>query len=103
MMPSRIGDDAIFRPFDLGDLHGLLFHRQIFVNYADTALLSQRNGQGGLRHGVHWSRDERDIEADGSRQACRHIGVVRRQIAVLRDEQDVIKGDAFLDVVVLHL
>ena len=52
---------------------------------------------------IHGSGYERDIQTYGSGQPCRRVGVVGGQITVLRDEQDVVEGDAFLNVEVLHL
>ena len=59
--------------------------------------------RAGLGDGVHWSRNQGNVEPDGFGQSRRRIRVVGREIAVLRDEQYVVEGNAFLDVEVLHL
>ena len=68
------------------------------------ALLGQRDRQRRLRHGVHRRGQEGYVEGDVPGQAGRAVsarsGVT---FAELRNEQDIIERDAFLNPLVLHL
>ena len=100
---DRIGDDSVLGSLHFLNLERLSLRRNIFVNDADAALLSQCNGERRLGHRVHGRRDQRDIQADPPGELCPRISRLWRDLAVARNQQDIVKGDSVLDNLVLHL
>ena len=98
-----IGNDSVLCSLDFLNLERLSLRRNIFVDDADAALLSQCNGERRLGHRVHGRRDQRDIQADPPGELCPRISRLWRDLAVARNQQDIVKGDSVLDNLVLHL
>ena len=94
---DRVEDHAVLGPFDLGDLPPLGLDGEVLVDDADAAFLGQGNGQGGLRDRIHGRRDDRDIDRDIAGQVGARIRLAGHEIALARDEQDIIKGNPFGD------
>ena len=97
-----IGDHAALGLLDLLDLAGLRLHRQVPVDEADAAL---------LRHAIAM-RDSVTVsiaaEASGMfswmlRESwVATIGVARHDLALGRDQEDVVEGQAFFELTRVH-
>ena len=79
---------------DLLNLEGLLGDGEILVNDPDAALPRHTDGGGGLGHRVHGRRYDRHGQLDGSRQRRLDVGVLRDDVALGRDQQDVVEGES---------
>ncbi len=62
---------------------------------ADAAFLRQGDRQARFGHGIHRRRDERQIEADVSRERGLQVGVARQDGRKCRDQQHVVEGQRF--------
>ena len=100
---DRIRNDAVLGSLDFLNFERLSLWRNIFVDDADAALLGQCDGQRRLGHRVHGRRDQRNIQADAPGELRPRISGLRRDLAVPRNQQDVVKSDSVLDNLVLHL
>ena len=98
-----ISDDAVLSSLDFLNFERLPLRRNIFVDDADAALLGQCNGERRFGHRVHGRRNQRDIQADAPGELRPRISGLRRDLAVPRNQQDVVKSDSVLDNLVLHL
>ena len=99
----RIENDAMLRPLDLGNLPPLGLDGEVLVDDADAAFLGQRNRQSGLGDRIHGGRDDRDIDRHVFRELRARIRLARHEITFPRDQQDIVKCDAFdSDLSVLH-
>ena len=92
---DRIAQDAAFVALDLGDLHGLLLRREVFVNDADAAFLRHGDGQTRFGHGIHGGRYQRQIQGDIARQSGLQRCVFGQNLGVRRNEKNVIKRKCF--------
>ena len=57
-------DHAVLCSFDDGHLPGLLIHRHVFVDDADTTLTGNGNGHFRLRDSIHGGSNERNVQLD---------------------------------------
>ena len=62
---------------------------------ADAALARERDREAGLGHRVHRRRDDRDRELDRGREAGARRDVVRQDVRLGRNEEDVVEGEPF--------
>ena len=97
-----LDDHAALVAFDLVDLLGLLRDLQVAVDDPDAALLGQGDGHPGHGHGVHGRADEGDVERDVPAQARRDRGVLGDDVGLGREDEDVVEGEGFPDLVVEH-
>ena len=65
------------------------------MNHADAAGACERHREARLRDRVHRGRDDRNRERDLARQACRGGDVVRKDVRLGGDEQNVVEGQPF--------
>ena len=101
---NRVYYDAVFGAFDLDDFPLLVSDRQIFVDYADAAFLSERDCQRRICYGVHGRRYERDIYHDVIREAGSCVGLAGNYVAFGGYQQDIIECYTFCDdFVLIHL
>ncbi len=103
--PEGVGDDAVLAALHHIHLLGLLADGHIFMDHTDAALTGQGDGHAGLGYRVHGRAHHRDIQGDLFGQPGVQIHVCRKHIALRRDEQHVVKGEAPLAefVVPVHL
>ena len=90
-------DHAAFESLDLGDLGRLCLGRHILVDDADAALLRQRDRQARLGDGIHRRGQQRNVQIDVAGKLGAQADFARQHIGVGRNEQDVVKGQSFLD------
>ena len=94
---DRVEDDAVLGPLDLGDLPPLGLDGEVLVDDADAAFLGQGDGQGGLGDRIHGRRDDRDVDRDVFREPGAGVRLVGHEIALARDQEDIIECNAFGD------
>ena len=92
-----IRDDAVFRTLDQVDLLGLHVDGHVLVDNADAALARDGDGHAVLGDGVHRGAHDRDVQTDFFCQIRGQIHVGGQDIALRRDQQHVVKGQAFAD------
>ena len=91
---DRVDDDARLRLLDAADLARLLLDRQVLVDEADAALARHADRGRGLGDGVHRRADAAACAAGSiGVSRVRHVDVARDDLAVRRDEQDVVEGE----------
>ena len=73
------------------------------MDHADAALTGQGNGHAGLGNRVHSRAHHRDIQGDLLCQLGVQIHIRRKHIALRRDEQHIVKGEAPLAEFVLRV
>jgi len=64
---------------------------------ANAAFLGQGNRQGRLGHCIHRRRNQGDIDSDITGQHCAGIGLRGNKVTAGRDQQHIVKSDAFTD------
>src|SRR3990172_2505459 len=94
---DRVADDAGFELLDAAYFVRLAHRRDVLVDNAETPFLGQADGGARLRHRVHGGRQQRDIEADGARQGGFQVHVLGQDVRMRREQQDIVKGEAFLN------
>ncbi len=94
---DRIGDDAVLASLHLFNFAGLIFDGEILVDDPDSPFLGQRNGQGRVGHGIHWRRNQRDVQVDRSGEPGMGVGVGGNKVAASRNQKHVIEGDSIMD------
>ncbi len=102
--PERDGldDHAALVALDLVDLLGLALDRQVAVDDADAALLGQGDGHARHGHGVHGRADDGDVERDVAAEPGRDRGLLGDDVRLGREDEDVVEGEGFPDLVVEH-
>ena len=81
--------------FYLGYFPLLFFDREVLVNDADAAFLCQCYCKGRFGNRIHRRRDNRDIDCDIVGQLRAGIRLARHEIALGRDQQNIIEGYTF--------
>jgi len=66
------------------------------VNDANAPFFCQGNGQSGLGHRVHGSRDDRQVEPEVSRELAGELGVFGEDRRMRWHEQHIVEGQGFL-------
>ncbi len=94
---DRVADDAGFEFLDAAHFVRLALRRDVLVDNAETPFLGQADGGARLRDRVHGRRQQRDIEADGARQGGFQVHVLGQDGRMRREQQDIVKGEAFLN------
>ena len=89
---DRVGDHAGLGPLDEVDLVGLVGDREVAVQHPDAALPGHRDRHARLGDGVHRRGDERRPERQLAGEARRGVDVVGGEVAVAREEEDVVVG-----------
>jgi hypothetical protein len=79
---DRVVDDSALEFLDLLYLASLVFRRHVLVNDADAAFLRERDGEARLRNGVHCSRDDGDIQAQGTRKLRLQLHFARQNLGI---------------------
>jgi hypothetical protein len=92
---DRVDDHPRLAALDLVDLLGLRFDRQVLVHDPDAALLGDRDRQGGLGHGVHRGRQERDVEVDPASQPGMRLHLAGQDRTRSRHQQDIVERQPF--------
>jgi hypothetical protein len=112
---ERVGDrlvgadgDGIDNHAALGALHAvdllhLPFERHVAVNDADAALLGEGDGQVCFRHRVHGGADDRNLQGNPAGQQGAGVGLPGQNGAVRRLQENVVKGEAFLNLIGNHV
>ena len=103
-------DEAVEVVLDAGDLRGLLFLVQVFVDAADAAGQGHRDGHRRLGHRVHRRGHEGDVHLLAAGQARLQACVVRQKVRVLCHQRHVVVRQTFegelrheaIQVFVLH-
>ncbi|MPN23666.1 hypothetical protein SDC9_171059 [bioreactor metagenome] len=93
---NRILQDAGFETLDLGHFSCLSLGREVLVDDADTALLSQSNGKTPFRHGIHGGREQRKVQGNVAGQLGSKTDIAREDLRMCGDEQHVVEGEGFL-------
>jgi len=55
-----------------------------------------------VRHGVHGRADEGDVEGDVAAQPRGDRGLPRHDVRLGREDEDIVEGEGFPDLVVEH-
>ena len=112
---ERVGDglvgadgDGIDNHAALGALHAvdllhLPFERHVAVNDADAALLGEGDGKVRLRHRVHGGADDRNLQRNPAGQQGAGVGLPGQNVAVRRLQENVVKSEAFLNLIGNHV
>ena len=87
---DRVGDHAGLGPLDEVDLVGLVLDREVAVQHPEAALAGHRDRHAGLGDGVHGRGDERRPDRQLAGEARRRVDVAGGEVAVARQEQDVV-------------
>src|SRR5437016_9351186 len=87
-----VHDHSALGAFYLVYLIGLPLNREIAVNHAHAALLGNSNGQPRFGHGIHGRADERNVEADVTRELRLGIGFGGNDVRMGRQKQHIVKG-----------
>ena len=66
------------------------------MNNADTAFLSQRNGQACLSDGVHCSGYQRDIERNIACQARDQRDILGGDLGIAWQEEHIVESEPFV-------
>ncbi len=90
-----IDDHACFRTFHGAYLIGLVGNAHVLVDHADTTLSGDSDSQVFIRHSVHGSRNDRDIQTDFAGELCGNIDFSGKDFTVSRDEQNVVVSEGF--------
>ena len=90
-----VDDHPRLAPLHLADHVGLAVDGLVLVDDGHPALPRQRDGQGGLRDGVHGGGQQRDVEADLAGQAGADVGLFWKHPGFRRDQEDVVETKAF--------
>ena len=80
---DRIDDHARLRSLYFVDFLGLPFNAQVFVNYSDSALLRERDGERRFGDSVHCRRAERNLQTDVARELSCGVSLVREDIRTI--------------------
>ncbi len=99
---NGIDNHAAFVALDLVDLFGLELNRHVAVDDPHSALLGQGDSHAGGRHRVHSRADNGDAEGDIPAEEGSDVGAGGRDVGFEGDDEDVVKGQAFLDIRVQH-
>ena len=104
MEEERIRDDAVLASLHALHLIALRFDGHVLVNDADAALACHGDRHFGFGDGIHRRAHERDVERDLVRQAGLEGNGAREHLALLGNEKDVVKCQAFIsDFVCNHV
>ncbi len=93
----RIAQHARLEALHLGHLGRLPRDRQVLVDDADAAFLSDGDGQARFGHRVHGRGNERDIQLELAAKAGFQGGIARQDARVGGQEEDIIEGQRLLD------
>ena len=90
-----VGDHAVLGTLDLPDLGRLGGDAHIFMNHADASFPCQGDGHRRFGDGVHSGGHNRDVQLDVAGKASMQADFPRKDFGVRRDEQYVVKSEAF--------
>ena len=88
---DRSRDHAALAALDEIDLLGLLGNAQVAVNDAQATVPGHGDGHGTFRHRIHGGAQERHLECDAPRQPRGDVHVVRVDVRLAGDQQDVVE------------
>jgi hypothetical protein len=91
----RVAQQAAFIALDLGHLRGLLGGRQVLVNDADAAFLSDGNRQARFSHGVHGRGDQGQLQFDIAGKPGGERGVLGQDLGECGHQQHIVEGERF--------
>ena len=92
---ERIGDNAVFASLDLVHHRRLRFNGHILMNNAQSAFTCNGNRHLVIRDRVHSGAEHRNIQPQIFCQLNRQIDFSRKHIALLRNEQHIVKRKTF--------
>ncbi len=95
-------DHPALGAFHAFDLAGLRFDRHVLVNDADPALAGHRDRGAALGDRVHRRGEERYVQIEAPAEPGLDVDVLRQNLAVRGDEQDVIERQALVERVIQH-
>ncbi len=91
----RVRNDPRLPTLDLADFLGLRIDGHVLVDYAKTALESDRNGERRGGHRIHRRADNRNVQFDICRKLGLHIRLGRQDRGFPRHEQNVVEREGF--------
>ncbi|MCY1357081.1 hypothetical protein D9M69_435580 [compost metagenome] len=92
----RVTDDGGLVALDLAHLGGLLLDGHVLVDDADAAFLGHGDGQAGFGHRIHRGGHQRDVQFDAAGQAGLEADILRQNLGITRDQENVVEGQGFL-------
>ena len=84
------------------DLPHLIGDREVAMDDAQSAELSERDRRARVGHRIHRRRDDRDRETELAGEPRRRGDLGREDVAAGGDEEDVVEGQAFLRELLLR-
>ena len=99
---QRVRHHPAFEFLHAGDLPCLSVHGKVLVDETQAALLRHRNRCPGFRDGIHRRADQRDRQGDLASEARADPRIARQDLCSGRDQQNVIKSEAFAKPVLFH-
>ncbi len=96
------GDHPALGALDALDLAGLLRGRHVLVQDPDPAGAGDGDRRAPFGHRVHRRAQQRDVELDPLREAGLDVDLTGEDLAVRRDEEDIVERQAFAEFVVEH-
>ena len=97
-----VGDNAVFVAlYALNKLH-LTVDGHILMNNADAALTRHGDRHVCLGNGVHCGTQKRRIQGDLTGQSGFQRNVCGENLALLRDQKNVVEGQAFHQDLIAH-
>src|SRR5690606_30502166 len=78
----RVGDDPAFELLDPPYLARLLADGHVLVDYADAALLGERDREPRLGHRVHGRGDDRDVQGQRAGELRPEVELARQDLGV---------------------
>ena len=89
---QRVDHHAGFKFFHLGNFCCLFVNGKVFMHHTNAASLCHRNCQTMFGDRIHGRRHQRNLQADGLRQARGNIGISWQNSRSRWFQQDVVKG-----------
>ncbi|MNQ69345.1 hypothetical protein D3C85_839360 [compost metagenome] len=92
----RVTDDGGLVTLDLAHFGSLLLDGHVLVDDADAAFLGHGDGQAGFGHRIHRGGHQRDVQFDAAGQAGLEADILRQNLGITRDQENVVEGQGFL-------
>ena len=92
---NGVFDHAAFMAFYLGYGFGLHVGGHVFMDDAQAAFLSHRNGQTGFGYGIHSGGKQGEVEGDLAGESGFEGNVARQHLGMGGNEQNVVEGVGF--------
>ena len=92
---DRVRDHSVLGALHLADLGGLLGYAHVLVDDADAAFPREGDGHRSLRHRIHCSGHDGDVEGDVAGKTGLEHDLPGEDFGIGRDEKDIIERKAF--------